>query len=130
MMGTAAKLVSMLGVLGLTASMAGCGSATGTASAPTTVTVWSWRPQDAGMWQKVQRALNQKGGHIQIQFRAITPTSYDAVLQTAMDGGQGPDIFYGVSGICDGSMASHSQSKPRRFVLIGLPLELGTNNSK
>ncbi|AEJ39579.1 extracellular solute-binding protein [Sulfobacillus acidophilus TPY] len=51
------------------------------------------------MWEKVQQALNKQGDHLQIQFRAINPTNYDSVLQTAMDGGQGPDIFYGRAGI-------------------------------
>lgn len=99
MMKKTMNLWSVAAAMGLTAGIAGCGSTTGAASGPTTVTVWSWRAQDAGMWKKVQTALNKKGDNIQIRFRAINPTSYDSVLQTAMDGGQGPDIFYGRAGI-------------------------------
>jgi len=66
--------------------------------APATVSVWSWRSQDAGMWQSVQNALRKAGVNVTIQFRSITATSYDSVLQTAMDGGKGPDLFYGRAG--------------------------------
>ncbi|MCL6441905.1 MAG: extracellular solute-binding protein [Alicyclobacillus sp.] len=72
----------------------------GTASASTipTVTIWSWDAQNAGLWTQVQKQLAAKGEKVNIQFRAINATSYDSVLQTAMDGGQGPDIFYGRAG--------------------------------
>ena len=91
------KWIVWASALGLTSALAGCGSSS--ANGPTTVTIWTWRSQDAGMWKTVQNALNKKGANIRIQLRAINPTSYDSVLQTAMDGGQGPDIFYGRAGI-------------------------------
>ncbi len=81
----------------MTPMIAGCG--TSSASGPTVVTIWSWRAQDANMWKNVQATLNKKGDNLQIQFRAVTPTEYDSVVQTAMDGGQGPDIFYDRAGI-------------------------------
>jgi len=68
------------------------------AAAPVTVTIWSWRSQDAGMWQQVQKQLRAQGDNITIQYRPVNSTSYDSVLQTAMDGGKGPDIFYGRAG--------------------------------
>lgn len=80
-----------------TGVLVGCG--TGGSSGTPTVTVWSWRSQDAGLWKQVQQALNAKGEKVNIQFRAINATSYDSVLQTAMDGGKGPDVFYGRAGV-------------------------------
>lgn len=72
------------------AMLTGCGSSGGGASsASPTITVWSWRSQDAPLWNTVSKDTGVK-----IDFRAITPTSYDSVLQTAMNGGSGPDIFY------------------------------------
>lgn len=68
------------------------------AAAPVTVNVWSWRSQDAPLWQKVQSALNAEGQNVKINFRSVVPTSYDSVLQTAFDNGRGPDIFYGRAG--------------------------------
>lgn len=63
-----------------------------------TVTVWSWRSQDAPLWKQVQQSLNKNGVKVNIKFRPVNPTSYDSVLQTAMDGGKGPDILYTRSG--------------------------------
>ncbi len=74
------------------------GAATALASAPVTVTVWSWRSQDTPMWAKVQSALNTEGKNIKINYRSILPTSYNSVVQTAFDNGHGPDLFYGRAG--------------------------------
>lgn len=89
----------ILAVAAMTGILSGCGSIGGSSGTTPTVTVWSWRSQDANLWKQVQAALNAKGDHVNIQFRAINPTSYDSVLQTAMDGGKGPDIFYGRAGV-------------------------------
>jgi raffinose/stachyose/melibiose transport system substrate-binding protein len=61
--------------------------------APATVSVWSWRPQDKDLWTKVQEKLQAQGDPITIDFRGVKSTEYDSVLQTAMNGGEGPDIF-------------------------------------
>ena len=74
------------------------GAATALASAPVTVTVWSWRSQDTPMWAKVQSALNTEGKNIKINYRSILPTSYNSVVQTAFDNDHGPDLFYGRAG--------------------------------
>lgn len=100
MLSTAAAAVAVTGIL------AGCGSGgssssggSGSNSGPTpTVTVWTWRSQDQPLWTQVEKDLNASGTKVKIQFRAVNATSYDSVLQTAMDGGKGPDIFYGRAG--------------------------------
>src|SRR5579875_2508700 len=87
-----------VGMVGLAAA-SGLGTVVAQAgSAPVTVTIWSWRSQDAGMWKQVQAQMRKLGDNITIQYRPINATSYDSVLQTAMDGGKGPDIFYGRAG--------------------------------
>jgi raffinose/stachyose/melibiose transport system substrate-binding protein len=68
------------------------------AGSPVTVTVWSWRSQDAPMWNQVQKVLQKRGENIRIDFTSKIATEYDAALQTAMTGGKGPDIFYGRAG--------------------------------
>lgn len=95
--GKSAVISSLLLAMATAGILSGCG--TGGSSGTPTVTVWSWRSQDANLWKQVQKALNAKGDKVNIQFRAVNPTSYDSVLQTAMDGGQGPDIFYGRAGV-------------------------------
>ncbi|MDD8053015.1 MAG: extracellular solute-binding protein [Thermotogota bacterium] len=59
-----------------------------------TVEIWSWRTQDAQVWQEVQKNLKAKGEDITIDFRAFIPTEYDAKLFLALQGGTGPDIAY------------------------------------
>ncbi|MCL6454311.1 MAG: extracellular solute-binding protein [Alicyclobacillus sp.] len=92
-----AALTGLLAGCG-TGSSGGTGNASSGSGAAQTVTVWSWRSQDANLWKTVQQDLQAQGDNINIQFRAINATSYDSVLQTAMDGGKGPDIFYGRAG--------------------------------
>lgn len=60
---------------------------------PATVTVWSWRAQDKALWDKIQQKMNDAGEKITIDFRGIKSTEFDSVLQTAMSGGEGPDVF-------------------------------------
>jgi len=88
-------------------SLAACGG-----SSTPTVTVWSWRSQDAPLWQKVQDALNKQGVKVRIQFRSVNATSYDSVLQTAMDGGKGPDIMYTRAGEGTQSYAAANMLEP------------------
>lgn len=59
-----------------------------------TVEIWSWRTQDATVWQEVEKNLKAKGEDITIDFRAFVPTEYDAKLFLALQGGTGPDIAY------------------------------------
>lgn len=63
------------------------------AKEPATVNVWSWRTQDKDLWEKVQQKLNAQGEKITIEFRSVKSTEFDSVLQTAMAGGEGPDLF-------------------------------------
>jgi raffinose/stachyose/melibiose transport system substrate-binding protein len=87
------KLIAgIMSVVFLAGSLVGCSSSADT-SADNTVTVWSWRDQDKEIWTKVEKALQDTGKDIKIDFRSVTATQYDASLQTAMNGGQGPDIL-------------------------------------
>lgn len=81
------------------AGLAACSSnGSGGGGGTPTVTVWSWRSQDAPIWKTAQSDLAKQGTKVNIDFRAINPTSYDSVVQTAMNGGKGPDIFYDRAG--------------------------------
>lgn len=93
----AAFTAATIGAAGLAGCSGGSGGGAQYAGAPT-VTVWSWRPQDKPLWNTVQADLAAQGTKVNIDFRSISPTSYDAIVQTAMNGGQGPDIFYDRAG--------------------------------
>lgn len=62
--------------------------------ARTTIEIWSWRMQDAPVWQEVQKILDAQNAGIHIDFHAFLPTEYDAKLNMALQGGQGPDLAY------------------------------------
>ena len=59
-----------------------------------TVTIWSWRSQDAPVWQKVQKVLNSRGIPVKIKFTAFEATQYDSKVNLALQTGTGPDIVY------------------------------------
>ena len=82
------------------------------AAQSTVVTVWGWRSQDKALWEAVQAKLDVMGENIKIEHRAITATQYDAVLSTAMQGGQGPDIITSRAGLTVASYAAAGQYEP------------------
>lgn len=90
--------ISVLPAVTLSGALVTTTQAASASSSPVTVTVWTWRSQDKPMWEKVQKQLDAKGYNIHIDFTADVATSYDSILETAMDGGRGPDIFYDRAG--------------------------------
>ena len=58
------------------------------------VTIWSWRTQDAEVWQKIEALLKSRGQDITIEFTAYAPTEYDSKVNLALQTGTGPDIVY------------------------------------
>ena len=102
---------ALLAAAAVTLGAAAC-SGSGGGSGATTVTVWSWRSQDAPLWKTVQSDLAKQGTKVNINFRAISATSYDSVVQTAMNGGRGPDIFYDRAGEGTQTYAAAGLIKP------------------
>jgi len=97
--------------LGLSACVSSGGSG-GSGGGTPTVNVWSWRSQDAPVWKAVESELAKKGTNVNIKFRGISATSYDSVLQTAMNGGSGPDIFYTRAGVGTQTYGAAGLAKP------------------
>jgi raffinose/stachyose/melibiose transport system substrate-binding protein len=90
--------------------LAACGSAT--KSTAVTVTLWSWRAQDAGLWQKVEHQLQAQGTNIHIAFVAKSPEKYDQLLRSAIVRDGGPDLFYNHPGAPTVSAAAAGLIKP------------------
>lgn len=59
-----------------------------------TVEMWSWRSQDEEVWKQVEKALQDAGEDIQIEFRGFLPTEYDSKMLLSLQGGKGPDLVY------------------------------------
>lgn len=68
----------------------GCGGA-GSGDGQT-VTVWSWRTEDVAGYQKIFDAFEEKTG-ITAEFKPYKNTEYDTILETALEGGKGPDVM-------------------------------------
>ena len=58
------------------------------------VNIWSWRTQDAEVWQRVEKDLRAQGEDITIKFTAFAPTEYDSKVNLALQTGTGPDLVY------------------------------------
>lgn len=100
---------AMIGLTGCSSS--GSNGQANSGNAPT-VTVWSWRSQDKPLWTIVQKDLAKEGTNVTIKFRSISATSYDSVVQTAMNGGAGPNIFYDRAGTGTQTYAAAKLIKP------------------
>jgi len=60
----------------------------------TTVSVWGWRPQDAPVWEAVNKKLATNGVKVAVKYESFAPTEYDSKALVALQGGTGPDIMY------------------------------------
>lgn len=63
-------------------------------AANNTVTLWSWRMQDAPVWEKVEQELKKQGIDVNIEYSVYDPTQYDSKVNLALQTGTGPDLVY------------------------------------
>ena len=59
-----------------------------------TLTMGSWRTEDTALYQKVIDKFNEEYPNIQIEYSPTKNTEYNTILNTALQGGEGPDIFH------------------------------------
>ncbi|MFT4043088.1 MAG: extracellular solute-binding protein [Gordonia sp. (in: high G+C Gram-positive bacteria)] len=79
------------------AGLAGCSDG-GSSSGPS-VNLWTWNANSpTQLWSQVEDALAKHGTKVNIAVRVINSTSYKSVLQTALNGGNAPDLFYAGAG--------------------------------
>lgn len=58
------------------------------------LTMGSWRTEDVDKYNKVIAKFNEKHPNIEIKFSPTKNTEYNTILNTALQGGEGPDIFH------------------------------------
>lgn len=93
------KLAALTSIALLLAACSGGGSPTGspagTASAEkVTLTLQSWRVEDAEMWNtKIIPAFTKDHPNIEIKYDPSATNEYDAVLESRMQGGTAGDLF-------------------------------------
>ncbi|ALC88255.1 sugar ABC transporter substrate-binding protein [Bacillus sp. FJAT-22090] len=58
------------------------------------LTIGSWRTEDVAKYEKVIALFNETNPDIQVEFSPTKNTEYNTVLNTALQAGEGPDIFH------------------------------------
>ncbi|MBS4202999.1 ABC transporter substrate-binding protein [Lederbergia citrea] len=58
------------------------------------LTMGSWRTEDVDKYKKVIEKFNEQHPNIEIKFSPSKNTEYNTILNTALQGGEGPDIFH------------------------------------
>ncbi|RJK97964.1 extracellular solute-binding protein [Vallicoccus soli] len=91
---------ALLGAAGAVALLVSCapsdeGSAGGSAAGEggdQTVTVWSWRTEDAAAYEQIFDAYEEANPGVTVDFRAFKNTEYNQILSTGLTGDGGPDV--------------------------------------
>src|SRR5690625_3439226 len=58
------------------------------------LTIGSWRTEDVAQYEKVIEKFNEKYPNIKLTFNPTKNTEYNTILNTALQAGEGPDIFH------------------------------------
>ncbi|MBS4189957.1 extracellular solute-binding protein [Bacillus sp. FJAT-49705] len=59
-----------------------------------TLSIGSWRTEDTAGYAKVIEAFNKQYPDIKVEFKPSKNTEYNTILNTALQSGEGPDIFH------------------------------------
>jgi raffinose/stachyose/melibiose transport system substrate-binding protein len=63
------------------------------AAAKTTLNFWSWRVEDVAAYEKLFKVFEQKNPGLSVIHTPYRNTDYNTILQSALAGGSGPDVF-------------------------------------
>ncbi|GIH17840.1 ABC transporter substrate-binding protein [Rugosimonospora africana] len=90
-----------LAILAITAAMAATGACTATGSSgggnagggsKVTLSVWSWRPEDASTYKKIFDKFHAAHPNITVDFKPYKSTEYNTILSTGLTQAGGPDV--------------------------------------
>jgi raffinose/stachyose/melibiose transport system substrate-binding protein len=84
-------------VLAVAAMMAGTAACTATGSSngsggDVTLSLWSWRPEDAAVYKQIFAQFHQSHPHITVDFKPYKSTEYNTILSTGLTQAGGPDV--------------------------------------
>ena len=84
-------------ILAAAATMAAGGACTSTGSSgdggDVTLSVWSWRPEDAAVYRQIFAKFHDSHPHIQVDFKPYKATEYNTILSTGLTQAGGPDVM-------------------------------------
>jgi raffinose/stachyose/melibiose transport system substrate-binding protein len=75
--------------------LSGC-SATGSSKnkgSNVTLSVWSWRPEDAATYRKIFAKFHESHANITVDFKPYKATEYNTILATGLTQAGGPDVM-------------------------------------
>jgi raffinose/stachyose/melibiose transport system substrate-binding protein len=58
-----------------------------------TLSVWSWRPEDAAVYKQIFAKFHASHPHIQVDFKPYKSTEYNTILSTGLTQAGGPDVM-------------------------------------
>ncbi|MFI5889557.1 ABC transporter substrate-binding protein [Actinoplanes sp. NPDC051513] len=83
-------------VLAVAAMMAATAACTATGSSDSdgdvTLSVWSWRPEDAAVYRQIFAKFHESHPHIRVDFKPYKSTEYNTILSTGLTQAGGPDV--------------------------------------
>ncbi|MFF5288943.1 ABC transporter substrate-binding protein [Paractinoplanes globisporus] len=83
-------------VLAVAATMAASAACTATGSngdnGDVTLSVWSWRPEDAAVYKQIFAKFQESHPHIKVDFKPYKATEYNTILSTGLTQAGGPDV--------------------------------------
>jgi raffinose/stachyose/melibiose transport system substrate-binding protein len=85
-------------VLAVAAMMAGTAACTATGSSgdsggDVTLSLWSWRPEDAAIYKQIFAKFHESHPHITVDFKPYKSTEYNTILSTGLTQAGGPDVM-------------------------------------
>jgi raffinose/stachyose/melibiose transport system substrate-binding protein len=94
MMRSARAPLAALAVTTLALGLAGCASGGGDDPDSVTLTLGTWRTEDATMWENdIIPAFEAAHPGIKVEYAPIDTNDYNAAIQSQIDGGTGPDVI-------------------------------------
>jgi raffinose/stachyose/melibiose transport system substrate-binding protein len=82
-----------LAIVAAGAMMAAACTPTISASDDVTLSVWSWRPEDAATYRQIFARFHDSHPHITVDFKAYKSTEYNTILSTGLSQAGGPDVM-------------------------------------
>ncbi|WP_305783811.1 ABC transporter substrate-binding protein [Symbioplanes lichenis] len=81
-------------VLALVAALASAAcTATGSTDDRTTLSLWSWRPEDVAAYEQILDTFHDAHPDIRVEVKAYKSTEYNTILSTGLTRAGGPDVM-------------------------------------
>jgi raffinose/stachyose/melibiose transport system substrate-binding protein len=85
-------------ILAATTMMAATAACTSTGSSggnggDVTLSVWSWRPEDAAVYRQIFTKFQASHPHVKVDFKPYKATEYNTILSTGLTQAGGPDVM-------------------------------------